>query len=125
MYIFYYGILQLLTTDVQLVLPKLLVNNEDFEDTQHLAIDFDKILQSLVLTMEHPDPFVRKVAMYWMTRIVQAHISPVFKRDEIMGMESMKGPRGINADAYGATEYEKVDDFFGVHALVESPIHEW
>jgi hypothetical protein len=24
--------------------------------------------------MEHPDPFVRKIAMYWMSRIVKAHI---------------------------------------------------
>ena len=37
-------------------------------------VDFDKILQSLVTTMEHPDPFVRKVAMYWMSRIVRAHV---------------------------------------------------
>jgi len=81
----------------------LLVNNEDFEDTQHMAIDFDKILQSLVLTMEHPDPFVRKVAMYWMSRIVQAHISFAFSKgawsdsDEIMGgVESVKGSRGID-----------------------------
>jgi hypothetical protein len=51
------------------VLPKLLV--VDHEDA-----DFDKILQSLVTTMEHPDPFVRKVAMYWMSRIVRAHIEP-------------------------------------------------
>lgn len=72
------------------------MNNEDFEDTSTMAIDFDKILQSLVLTMEHPDPFVRKVAMYWMSRIVQAHISPSSKRDEIMGVESVKGSRGID-----------------------------
>lgn len=25
--------------------------------------------------MEHPDPFVRKVAMYWMSRIVKAHMT--------------------------------------------------
>lgn len=62
-----------------------------------MAVDFDKILQSLVVTMEHPDPFVRKVAMYWMSRIVQAHISSAFtKRDEIMGVESVKGSRGID-----------------------------
>lgn len=84
------------------MLPKLLVNNEDFEDTQHMAIDFDKILQSLVITMEHPDPFVRKVSMYWMSRIVQAHISSAFSKsawsdaDEIMGVESVKGSRGID-----------------------------
>ncbi|KAL7450731.1 hypothetical protein ACHAWC_002599, partial [Mediolabrus comicus] len=66
---------------LQLVLPKLLLSkgNEDFEDAQHQQkVDFDKILQSLVLTMEHPDPFVRKVAMYWMLRIVQAHMSSAF-----------------------------------------------
>jgi hypothetical protein len=62
-----------------------------------MAVDFDKILQSLVVTMEHPDPFVRKVAMYWMSRIVQAHISSAFtKRDEIMGVESVKESRGID-----------------------------
>lgn len=78
------------------------MNNEDFEDTQHMAIDFDKILQSLVLTMEHPDPFVRKVAMYWMSRIIQAHISSAFsKRDEIMGVESVKGSRGIDISISG------------------------
>ncbi|KAL7443113.1 hypothetical protein ACHAXM_008659 [Skeletonema potamos] len=69
---------QLALEFLQLVLPKLLFgNNEDFEDAQQ-KVDFDKILQSLVLTMEHPDPFVRKVAMYWMLRIVQAHMSSAF-----------------------------------------------
>ena len=73
------------------MLPKLLVNNEDFEDGQHMAIDFDKILQNLVVTMEHPDPFVRKVAMYWMSRIVQAHISgAVSKSDGITGDKLVK-----------------------------------
>jgi len=64
--------LQFLTS----ILPKLIVRNEDFEDggDSYNKIDFDKILQSLVTTMEHPDPFVRKVAMYWVSRIVQAHI---------------------------------------------------
>jgi hypothetical protein len=86
----------------QQVLPKLLVNNEDFEDTQHMAVDFDKILQSLVVTMEQPDPFVRKVAMYWMSRIIQAHISSAFtKRDEIMGVKSVKGSRGIDISISG------------------------
>ena len=28
--------------------------------------------------MEHPDPFVRKVAVYWLSRIVQAHSSAAF-----------------------------------------------
>jgi hypothetical protein len=30
--------------------------------------------------MEHPDPFVRKVAMYWMSRIVKAHMT--FEHEE-------------------------------------------
>lgn len=63
---------------LQSVLPKLLVMNSeaiDDMDAQGMKVDFDKILQSLVTTMEHPDPFVRKVAMYWMSRIVKAHMS--------------------------------------------------
>ncbi len=68
---------QLALEFLQSVLPKLLVTNEDFEDAQQ-KVDFDTILQSLVLTMEHPDPFVRKVAVYWMSRIVQAHLSSAF-----------------------------------------------
>ena len=40
-----------------------------------MVADFDKILQSLVSTMEHPNPFVRKVAMYWMSRIIKAHMT--------------------------------------------------
>ena len=60
---------------LQSVLPKLLVDNEAFEDeAASVKIDFDKIIQSLVTTLEHPDPFVRKVAMYWMSRIVKAHM---------------------------------------------------
>jgi hypothetical protein len=64
---------------LQSVLPKLLVVNsgeaaiEDME-SGGMTVDFDKILQSLTLTMEHADPFVRKVAMYWMSRIVKAHM---------------------------------------------------
>ena len=64
---------------LQSVLPKLLDNHvveeaiDDFQ-TAGIKVDFDKILQSLVTTMEHPDPFVRKIAMYWMSRIVKAHI---------------------------------------------------
>jgi hypothetical protein len=67
--------LQFLTS----ILPKLIIKNEDFEDgtDSYDKIDFDKILQSLVTTMEHPDPFVRKVAMYWVSRIAQAHIGSV------------------------------------------------
>jgi len=57
------------------MLPKLLMKNEDFEDAgTYNRVDFDKILQSLVTAMEHPDPFVRKVAMYWVSRIVQTHM---------------------------------------------------
>jgi hypothetical protein len=64
---------------LQSVLPKLLDNHiveEAIDDYQSsgIKVDFDKILQSLVTTMEHPDPFVRKIAMYWMSRIVKAHI---------------------------------------------------
>jgi len=71
------------------VLPKLLVVNgattvssaieqsstSSMSDSEDTAVDFDKILQSLVTTMEHPDPFVRKVAVYWTSRIVKAHMS--------------------------------------------------
>jgi hypothetical protein len=65
---------------LQSVLPKLLDNHvveEAIDDFQSagIKVDFDLILQSLVTTMEHPDPFVRKIAMYWMSRIVKAHIN--------------------------------------------------
>ena len=60
---------------LQSVLPKLLVDNETFEDEgTSIKVDFDKVIQSLVTTLEHPDPFVRKVAMYWTSRIVKAHM---------------------------------------------------
>ena len=60
---------------LQSVLPKILVLNTDTPlEENRMSVDFDKILQSLVTTMEHPDPFVRKVSMYWMSRIVKAHI---------------------------------------------------
>jgi hypothetical protein len=64
---------------LQSVLPKLLVVNSGEAAIEDMAsggmtVDFDKILQSLTLTMEHADPFVRKVAMYWMSRIVKAHM---------------------------------------------------
>ncbi|KAL7537668.1 hypothetical protein ACHAXR_007987, partial [Thalassiosira sp. AJA248-18] len=78
------AIRQLALEFLQSVLPKLLTSNEDFEDAQQ-KVDFDKILQSLVLTMEHPDPFVRKVAMYWMSRIVQAHMSSAFPTEDHLG----------------------------------------
>ncbi|CAB9503730.1 Protein VAC14 homolog [Seminavis robusta] len=70
---------------LQSVLPKLLVvNSEAIADMDHegMKVDFDKILQSLVTTMEHPDPFVRKVAMYWMSRIVKAHMKELHARSQ-------------------------------------------
>lgn len=69
---------------LQSVLPKILVLNTDTPlEENRMSVDFDKILQSLVTTMEHPDPFVRKVSMYWMSRIVKAHIGedPVDESD--------------------------------------------
>jgi Vacuolar 14 Fab1-binding region len=64
---------------LQSVLPKLLMtDNQTFEDQgASMKMDFDKLIQSLVTTLEHPDPFVRKVAMYWMSRIVKAYIGDV------------------------------------------------
>lgn len=60
---------------LQSVLPKLLMDNEAFDDKgASMKVDFDKLIQSLVTTLEHPDPFVRKVAMYWMCRIVKAYM---------------------------------------------------
>jgi len=69
---------------LQSVLPKLLVcNSEAIDDLDSgMKVDFDKILQSLVTTMEHPDPFVRKVAMFWMSRIVKAHMKELNARSE-------------------------------------------
>ena len=72
------SIRQLALGFLQTILPKLL-NSEDsalFEDgtASFHKVDFDKILQSLVTIMEHPDPFVRKVAMYWMSQIITAHV---------------------------------------------------
>jgi hypothetical protein len=77
---------------LQSVLPKLLVLNsdsiDDLED-RGMKVDFDKILQSLVTTMEHANPFVRKVAMYWMSRIVKAHMSQSEKK---IANDSAAGP---------------------------------
>ena len=85
---------------LQSVLPKLLENNEDFEDGSSAKVDFDKILQSLVTTMEHPDPFVRKVAMLWMTRIVHAHIGdPSQNEDELLGRGSSDEAENSGAPA--------------------------
>ena len=84
---------------LQSVLPKLLENNEDFEDggDGSTKVDFDKVLQSLVTTMEHPDPFVRKVAMYWMSRIVQAHIGNSIKDDGDTGSEDVRGTQNVTS----------------------------
>lgn len=81
---------------LQSVLPKLLVMNSeaiDDMDDQGMKVDFDKILQSLVTTMEHPDPFVRKVAMYWMSRIVKAHMSDKSRPIEIVNPNGTLTPR--------------------------------
>jgi len=84
------SIRDLALTFLQSVLPKLLENNEDFEDGSTTMVDFDKILQSLVTTMEHPDPFVRKVAMFWMTRIVYFHIGdPTQADDEVIAEKNV------------------------------------
>lgn len=89
---------QLALEFLQSVLPKLLVNNEDFEDAQQ-KVDFDKILSELVLTMEHPDPFVRKVAMYWMSRIVQCHMASddTDPGPTKTGVGTIKGERQLTA----------------------------
>jgi len=64
---------------LQSILPKLLDNHvveeaiDDFQSSG-VRVDFDKILQSLVTTMEHPDPLVRKISIYWVSKIVKAHI---------------------------------------------------
>mmetsp|Transcript_1451 Transcript_1451/g.2089 ORF Transcript_1451/g.2089 Transcript_1451/m.2089 type:complete len:1590 (+) Transcript_1451:106-4875(+) len=99
------------------VLPKLLMSNEDFEDSgTSNKVDFDKILQSLVTTMEHPDPFVRKVAMYWMSRIVQAHMDnrEVHKRDDdraskskTLSRENKKSKEGSDISREESSHNEK------------------
>ena len=83
------------------MLPKLLMKNEDFEDSgTHNKVDFDKILQSLVTTMEHPDPFVRKVAMFWVSRIVQAHMGEDKVKDSPDGgKNSNVGMKRSNSNA--------------------------
>ena len=83
---------------LQSVLPKLLVINSeaiDDMDDSGMKVDFDKILQSLVTTMEHPDPFVRKVAMYWMSRIVKAHMKELHARSQTKSSSpTMMNPDG-------------------------------
>ena len=82
---------------LQSVLPKLLVVDPaiEGEEDSMMKVDFDKILQSLVTTMEHPAPFVRKVAMYWMSRIVKAHMVP----DEFGDIEGESSTRSKSAIA--------------------------
>lgn len=80
---------------LQSVLPKLLVVNSeaiDDMDDDGMKVDFDKILQSLVTTMEHANPFVRKVAMYWMSRIVKAHMN--VEEDTTLSSPRMIAPDG-------------------------------
>ena len=93
---------------LQSVLPKLLVINseaaiDDMESQGGMMVDFDKILQSLVTTMEHPDPFVRKVAMYWMSRIVKAHMGETAlntaketKEDDAMVLDGEDESHGLS-----------------------------
>ena len=77
--------------------------NEDFEDAgSSTKVDFDKILQSLVTTMEHPDPFVRKVTMYWMSRIVRAHIND--------SQKEIKPSNGKDNDKRGKEEQDESRD---------------
>lgn len=83
---------------LQSVLPKLLVVNSgamDDAEGQRMKVDFDKILQALVTTLEHANPFVRKVAMYWMSRIVKAHmIVDKDVDDSVPASTSMMTPDG-------------------------------
>lgn len=89
---------------LQSVLPKLLVVNSeaiDDMDDSGMKVDFDKILQSLVTTMEHPDPFVRKVAMFWMSRIVKAHMKELHANQALSGRQSSStssSPTMMNPD---------------------------
>jgi len=81
---------------LQSVLPKLLVVNSGADDTedQGMKVDFDKILQALVTTLEHANPFVRKVAMYWVCRIVKAHMIVDTNGDGLSVTPSMMAPDG-------------------------------
>lgn len=99
---------------LQSVLPKLLVvvdNSESssaecLDEEDGMKADFDKILQSLVTTMEHANPFVRKVAMYWMSRIVKAHMMGDNKDDNNVNNNAptMEAPA---AEAPGASNRTK------------------
>ncbi len=75
------------------MLPKLLMKNEDFmfeNSGTHNKVDFDKILQSLVTTLEHPDPMTRKVAMFWVSKIVQTYMD----EDASDGLNSSANKKG-------------------------------
>lgn len=88
---------------LQSVLPKLLdVDSsgaiDDFEE-QGAKVDFDKILQSLVTTMEHANPSVRKVAVYWMFKIVKAHMDgsdPSSAKNEIQAKDERPSAAAIS-----------------------------
>jgi hypothetical protein len=93
---------------LQSVLPKLLVASpvaaDDVDDG--MKVDFDKILQSLVVTMEHANPFVRKVAMYWVSRIVKAHMTP--DDEQRATSPTMVAPDGsVSLIKRVATEYDE------------------
>ncbi|KAG7357362.1 vacuolar protein 14-like protein [Nitzschia inconspicua] len=100
---------------LQSVLPKLLDNHvveeaiDDFQ-TAGIKVDFDKILQSLVFSMEHPDPMVRKIAMYWMSRIVKAHISGdnQKKQDRITTNDTSSKSRSHDDDLFHGLEDEGI-----------------
>ena len=82
---------------LQSVLPKLLVVTAgpiDDVEGEGMKVDFDKILQALVTTLEHANPFVRKVAMYWVSRIVKAHMIVMENDDYTPATISLMTPDG-------------------------------
>jgi len=110
------------------VLPKLLDNHvvEEAIDnfrTAGIKVDFDKILQSLVTTMEHPDPFVRKTAMYWMSKIVKAHIGG--DENRVCKVDEVAPARGSAADDIfkGFVDGSKFKKQLVDKRIVESGIH--
>ena len=113
---------------LQSVLPKLLDNHvvEEAIDnfrTAGIKVDFDKILQSLVTTMEHPDPFVRKTAMYWMSKIVKAHIGG--DENRVCKVDEVAPARGSAADDIfkGFVDGSKFKKQLVDKRIVESGIH--
>jgi hypothetical protein len=106
---------------LQSVLPKLLVVNTGLNESEmeRTHVDFDKILQSLVTTMEHPDPFVRKVAMYWMSRILKAHIS---KSEETEVSETSKRLAANDGGAANAAEEKEGPDLSAASASVRNSL---